>query len=141
MFGLKYELTCPYCGETHLADHGITPYYRINGGCDVEYIEEHCWECGKSYFRACYGYDVMNMKLKGLTYDEALFELERQDIEKNERSLGVFLKEITEQRLKEQEERRIEKCNDVYFTDNKKLYINKENINEEDLTCSSVTCW
>ena len=141
MFGLHYELICPYCGKTSLADHGITSYYNIQGYGDTEYIREYCWHCKTSYLRACYGSDAMNMKLKGFTYEEAIEELQKQDDEKNKKGLGKFYANISEERLKYQEEKRIKSCNDVYFTDNKKLYIDMNDINKEDLTVSSVVCW
>ena len=141
MFGLRYELKCPYCGKFFTADHGITSYFKIKGYGDTEYVKEHCYNCSEAYFRRCCNRDAMNMKLKGLTYDEAILELEKQDDEKNKKGLGVFYKEITEQRLKEQEELRIKYCNEVYSLKNEELYINIKDVDENDLTRSSVVCW
>ena len=137
-YGLHYELICPYCGETFPVEHGMTSYYHIKGYGDVEYIKEHCVECETSYLRACYDVDVMNMKNNGIPYEEALIRLEKQDTFKNKYFRG---KHITEQLLKEQEEQRIKSCNNVYFTDDKKLYIDIDDINKEDLTISSEVFW
>lgn len=138
MFGLQYDLTCPYCGKTFLVDHGITSYYNIKGYEDIEYIKEHCRCCGQSYFRACYGSDLMNMKLNKKTYEEALIELEKIDERKNK---YYYSSNVPEERLKEQEEHRITSCNKVYSTDDKKLYINVTDVNKEDLIISDCVCW
>lgn len=54
MFGIRYEVKCPFCGETYEADHGITNYYKIKGKEHLgEYVKEHHWECGNSFLRLC----------------------------------------------------------------------------------------
>lgn len=139
MFGLQYELKCPYCGKTFIADHGITSYYKIKGYGDEEYIVEHCRHCNKKYFRLCYSKDVMNMKNSGLTYEEALIKLEEKQNHANHFCFGNNV--IPEEHLKFQKESRIRRCNQVYFTKDEELYIDVENINEDDLTQTSVVCW
>ena len=141
MFGLQYKLKCPYCGKFFTADHGITSYFKIKGYGDTEYVKEYCYNCGEEYFRRCCNSNAMNMKLKGLTYYEAMLELEKQDNEKNKKFIGIFYKEVPEQRLKEQEERRIENCNEVYSLKDEELYINIKDVDKNDLIHSSVVCW
>lgn len=50
MFGkIIKDVVCPYCGEKHDIDLGVTNYYSVNGS-EEDYTKCQCWSCDKKYW-------------------------------------------------------------------------------------------
>lgn len=134
MFGIRYEVKCPFCGETYEADHGITNYYKIKGKEHLgEYVEEHHWGCGNSFFRLCIDKDIYKLKTDGLTLEQA--------IEKTIEQIIAKYSYADKQTVTSEEYNRIKnECTHIYENVTEAdIYV--ANVKDEDLIYSTTICW
>lgn len=72
MYGLEYDMTCPYCGNAYHNWKGGTGYMKYKGHkCDTEYIEENCPHCGTMYWSLQMDQDVLSAFAAGKSPQEA----------------------------------------------------------------------
>lgn len=74
MFGIRYKVLCPKCKQMFVADHGITPYFRINRRINGRYCQEDCTECGHKFFKLELDEQTYLARVNGLSVSEAIEE-------------------------------------------------------------------
>lgn len=55
MYGLDYDMICPFCGKKFSASHGITLYYNIKGYAPIDpelgrFLVEYCNKCDTAFY-------------------------------------------------------------------------------------------
>lgn len=129
MFGIRYNLTCPFCGKQYRVDRGGTAIYKIaNRGNDNTYVKEICDECGTSYFRISLATKFIEMKLDGKTLDECIEEAIKI---RTAEMKGLFIKDCLPQ---SHIDLIVEECNMIYSINNHDFNIKCDTVNQEDVS-------
>ena len=140
-----HKIFCPLCKRTReeFAKSSGTNYY-IKGHGDNIYYKDTCSLCGKSYYLISGNYGIIEMRINGLSLEEAI-EKKKQIIrdEKDEsfqRSRNFIARSRDEYCQLNQREIEIieETCKKIYGIDENDLVIPAELVNKDDLIVESV---
>ena len=140
-----HKIFCPLCKRIReeFAKSSGTNYY-IKGHGENIYYKDTCSLCKKSYYLIAGNNGILEMRINGLSLEEAIEKKKQIIKDEKDESFQKFHNFITCGRdeychLNQKEIERIEeKCNEIYGIDENELVIPAELVNKDDLIVESV---
>lgn len=141
-----HKIFCPLCkGTREEMVKGSGTNYYIKGHGNNIYYKDTCSLCGKSYYLIAGNNGILEMRINGMSLEEAIEKIKEIVKAEKDESFQKFHNFITRSRdeycqLNQREIESIEEqCKEIYEIDENDLVIPAELINSEDLIIHS--CW